>query len=136
VATDPNVAQGCVLYRLLMHAFPGWYDYNSVYALFPLTVPSENEKILKNLDLISSYSIKPPSTPAARKVFCTAKGVRTVLDNKEAFRAPGKAISIVTFDDPKGMDEVREFYCKWTTQLLRDESYALGEYFQVDAVRE
>jgi hypothetical protein len=136
VATDPNVAQGGVLYQLLMRAFPGWYEYNSVYALFPLTIPSENKKILTDLDLVSAYSFNPPCKPPVRKVFCTAKAARTVLENPEAFSSPGKAMSVVTFDDAKGMKEVWDFYCKRTSQLIHDESYELGDYFQVDAVRE
>jgi hypothetical protein len=43
---------------------------------------------------------------------------------------------VVTFDDSKGMYEVGDFYCKRTSQLIRDESFGLGDYFQVDAVRE
>jgi hypothetical protein len=163
VATDPNVAQGGVLYRLLMRAFPGWYESNSVYALFPLTIPDENKKILTDLGLVSSYSFKPPTKPVVPTVFSTAKSARTILGNQQAFNNVwGNAISSLTgnydfmlsadgptntashklfmkalyTDVPKGMDEVWDFYIKRTTKLLRDRSYPLGDCFQVDAVRE
>jgi linoleate 10R-lipoxygenase len=48
------------MYKLFMRAFPGWFEYNSVYALFPFTIPSENVKILKKLDVWSQYSLNPP----------------------------------------------------------------------------
>src|SRR5277367_1217529 len=73
VASDLNVAQGGVLYRVLMRAFPGWYEYNSVYALFPLTIPSENKKILRRLGKRSLYSFKRPSAPARPYVLSTAQ---------------------------------------------------------------
>jgi linoleate 8R-lipoxygenase/9,12-octadecadienoate 8-hydroperoxide 8R-isomerase len=163
VATDPNVAQGGVLYRLLMRAFPGWYEYNSVFAMFPLTIPSENEKILTDLGHASLYSFKPPTAPVVPTVFSTAQSAKYILGNQQAFNIPwGKAIASLTgsydfmvsgdrpvntadhkvfmqalyTDAPKGMDEVWNFYFKKTTQLLCDRSYSLGEYFQVDAVRE
>lgn len=163
VATDPNVAQGGVLYRLLMRAFPGWYENNSVYALFPLTIPSENKKILTDLGQVSLYSFKPPTKPVVPIVFSTAQAARTILSNQQAFNVVwGKAISSLTgnydfmlsadrtintadhklfmqalyTDVPNGMDEVWDFYVKRTTQLLHDRSYSLGDYLQVDAVRE
>lgn len=39
-------------------------------------------------------------------------------------------------DVPKGMDEVWDFYIKFTEKLLAERSYKLGDFYQVDAVRE
>jgi hypothetical protein len=119
-----------------MRAFPGWYECNSVYALFPLTIPSENKKIFTDLGLASSYSFKPPSKPTVPKVFSTGQSARAILENQQAFDViSATAISTRTFD-PNGIDEAWDFYCKRTTKLLDDKSYRLGNYFQVDAVRE
>lgn len=49
IAGNPEVAGGGVVYKLLMNAFPGYYRGNSVYAIFPLTVPDETRKILSSL---------------------------------------------------------------------------------------
>lgn len=153
VASDPNIAQGGVLYRLLMRAFPGWYEYNSVYALFPLTIPSENKVILKELGLESSYSFKPPSNPTVPISFSTAQSARTILGNQQAFNVSisgsndfmvcGDGVSehkhfmeALYTDVPKCMNEIWDFYIKRTIQLVRDGSFQLGEYFQVDIVRE
>jgi hypothetical protein len=136
VATDLDVAQGGVLYRLLMRAFPGWYECNSVYALFPLTIPSETKKIFTDLGLASSYSFKAPSKPIVPKVFSTGHSARAILENQQAFNViSAKAISNSTFDS-NAMDEAWDFYCKRTTKLLDDKSYRLGTYYQFDAARE
>jgi linoleate 10R-lipoxygenase len=81
VANDLNVAQGGVLYRLLMRAFPGWYEYNSVYALFPLTIPSENKKILQNLGKQSQFSFNSPSPPTKPIILSTVQSAQQVLTN-------------------------------------------------------
>jgi hypothetical protein len=146
-----------------MRAFPGWYDCNSVFALFPLTIPDESKKILTNLGQVSSYSFKPPTKPSVPVIFSTVESARTILKTEQAFNPiSGKPISDLTgiyglrlsadtpnntaeysilvkafySDVPNGMEEVWEFYIKRTTQLIRDRSYELGDYFQLDAVRE
>jgi hypothetical protein len=163
VATNPTVAQGGVMYRLLMRAFPGWYEYNSVYALYPFTIPKENEKILTTLKTVSSYSFKPPTAPSIPIPFSTAENAKKILGNQSVFKVVwGKAISSLTgnyefmlsadkpentadhkevvkalyTDVPKGMDEVWDFYIRRTNDLLKERSYPLGKGFQVDAVRE
>src|SRR5271156_1178409 len=79
VASDLTVSQGGVLYRVLMRAFPGWYEYNSIYALFPLTIPSENRKILRGLGKESLYSFNRPTAPVRPYVLSTAQSARKIL---------------------------------------------------------
>jgi predicted lipid-binding transport protein (Tim44 family) len=151
------------MYRLLMRAFPGWYEYNSVYALFPFTIPSENRKILVSRGVESQYSFKPPSKPQPQIVFNTAANAKAILGNQKAFNVIwGAAISRLTggvdymlsADKPAntaqhvavvkalyndvsdGMDEVWDFYTKTTEKLLHERSYQLDNFYQVDAVRE
>lgn len=161
--SDLDVAQGCVMYRLLMRAFPGWFEYNSVYALFPFTIPDENKKIFKGLGIESKFSFKAPSQPQVPIVFSTAKNAMRILGDQKTFKVIwGAAISRLTggvdfmlsadkpantkqhtqvmkaiyADVPKGMDEVWDFYTKWTETLLKERSYPLDTFLQVDAVRE
>src|SRR5438045_926976 len=97
VASDPDVAYGGLLYRLLMRAFPGWYEYNTVYALFPFTIPDENRKILTSLDIVSQYSFNPPSKPPREIVFSTAANAIKILGNQKTFNVIwGDAISKLT----------------------------------------
>lgn len=151
------------MYRLLMRAFPGWYENNSVYAMYPFTIPSENKKILTSLNTVSLYSFKPPTKPTPPTSFSTAAVAKEILGNETAFNVTwGKAIASLTGnynfmlsgdkpvntadhktmvqalykEAPKGMDEVWDFYIRKTNLLLKERSYPLGNYFQVDAVRE
>ena len=48
------------MYKLLMKAFPGVYRPNSVYALFPFTVPQENRRILQTLGEDECYDFEKP----------------------------------------------------------------------------
>jgi linoleate 10R-lipoxygenase len=144
-----------------MRAFPGWYEDNSIYALFPLTIPSENKKILTNLGKVSLYSFKRPSAPARPCVLSTAKSARRILTDPQAYRlvwdkaigdltgkplkaesrvnaaADDKLLKQVFYDDvQKGLEEIRNFYIKRTTQLLREGSCRFKDYSQVDIIRE
>jgi len=144
-----------------MRAFPGWYEYNSIYALFPLTIPSENKKILTDLGKVSWYSFKPPSAPTRPYVVSTARAARMILTHPLACRLVWvKAISDLTgeslsaegrvnagvddkllkevfYDDAsKGLEEIWNFYIKRTTQLLREKSCRCKDYSQVDIIRE
>ena len=48
------------MYKLLVKAFPGVYRQNSVYALFPFTVPQENRRILQTLGEDELYHFEKP----------------------------------------------------------------------------
>ena len=48
------------MYKLLTKAFPGVYRQNSVYALFPFTVPQENRRILQALGEDEYYDFEKP----------------------------------------------------------------------------
>jgi len=151
------------MYRLLMRAFPGWYEYNTVYAMYPFTIPKENEKIFKDLGIASSYSFNPPKKPQDPIFFSTAVNAKAILGNQKIFKVVwGTAISSLTggvdfmlsADKPAnsaqhaaivkalytdvqgGMEEVWDFYVKYTEKFLHERSYQLDDFFQIDAVRE
>ena len=82
------------MYRLLMRAFPQWYEYNSVYAMYPFTIPTENQKIFKHLGVASSYSFNPPKKPQDPFFFSTAANAKLILGNQKTFKVVwGEAIS-------------------------------------------
>lgn len=90
VANDFGIAGGGVFYKLLMNAFPGFYRSNSVYAMFPFTVPEENRKILSTLGTEKDYDFSkprfiPPPTPVL-----TWDGVVNVLGDQDKFKVPCK----------------------------------------------
>jgi hypothetical protein len=163
VQSDPDVAQGGLMYRLLMRAFPGWFDYNTVYALFPFTIPKASKQILHDRGVLSQYTISPPQKPAPQIVFSTAKNAMAILGDEQTFHITwGKAIAklagnyqyMLAADKPANnaqhkqvykalytdvkdwKEEIWGFYTKFTEKLLKERSYPLDTFLQVDAVRE
>jgi linoleate 10R-lipoxygenase len=151
------------MYKLLMKAFPGWFEYNSVYALYPLCIPKYTVKLLTEQGVMSQYSANPPKKPVQDIFFSTKANVQRILGDQKTFKVVwGEAISrlsggvdfmlsadkpantvqrnavikAIYTDVPKGMDEVWDFYTKFTEKLLTERSYKLGDFYQVDAARE
>ena len=44
-----------------MRAYPGFYVANSVYAMFPFTVPKATQEILQKLGTAQDHDFSPPS---------------------------------------------------------------------------
>ncbi|KFY70876.1 hypothetical protein V499_08898 [Pseudogymnoascus sp. VKM F-103] len=57
---DTKVDQGCVMYKLILGAFPDAFKGNSIYAHFPFVTPAENLVIQTNLDTAKLYDWNPP----------------------------------------------------------------------------
>ena len=51
------------MHRLLMRAFPGYYAFNSVYAMYPFTLPDKTRETLSTSGTLSSYSFDLPKKP-------------------------------------------------------------------------
>ena len=90
VSSDPQVAAGGVIYKLLMRALPGFYRSNSVYAMFPFTVPEENRKILQSLGKDKDYDFSTPSFVGPPQPVLTWSGVTSVLSDQAKFKVPCK----------------------------------------------
>ncbi|CAG8841645.1 504_t:CDS:2, partial [Gigaspora margarita] len=48
IQSDPNITSGSIMYKLILRHVPGFYKPNSVFALYPFTVPSITRENLKN----------------------------------------------------------------------------------------
>ena len=90
VSANPKIAQGGVMFKLLMRALPGFYRSNSMYAMYPFTVPSENRKILRDLGVESDYDFTPPSFVAPPLPVVTYSGALEVLKDQANFKVPCK----------------------------------------------
>lgn len=90
IASDPNVGGGVVIRKLLMRAFPGWYRGDSVYALFPLTVPEENRVILKGMGKEKDYSFDPPSFVGPPTLINTWQANADILSDRVNYKVPCK----------------------------------------------
>lgn len=162
IKPDPEVAQGGCIYNLLMRALPNWYRGNSVYALYPFTVPKENRKILEKLEKFELYDFKRPSYLPVPMSIKSWAGVVGVLQDQRNFRVPWGAHTtyltghdyMLSGDKPANAEqkaeihqalycpvnwkkEIRRFYEALTTQLIEIKSDKLrDQWYQLDACRD
>lgn len=61
VQTDFAVNQGCVFYKLFTRAFPSHFKGDSIYAHYPMTIPSVTKDILTDLKRASHFSYDRPA---------------------------------------------------------------------------
>lgn len=161
--TDLDINQGCVFYKLANRAFPNWFKPDSIYAHYPMTIPSENKVILRNLGREADYSWdRPEYTPPRTDVFGYSN-VRRILQDPVNFRVTcGEATGYVFGKGGEDFmlsgdsrihseqrvrmagalyrehweEQVKAFYLNITEQLLQEKSYKLGNVNQVDITRE
>ncbi|KAH0556381.1 hypothetical protein GP486_005695 [Trichoglossum hirsutum] len=160
-SSNPQIAGGGVMYKLLMRAFPGFYRGNSVYAMFPFTVPDETRSILRSLGKEKDYDYGRPSFIPPPKPVLTWAGVVKVLGDQTRFKVPwGPHTYYLTGHDymlsgdkpenakqrafvdhavygpSKGLDEIRQFYESLTRKLVLEQSHKLRRSYQLDIVRD
>lgn len=102
---DTSVDQGHIFYKLVLRAFPNYFQGNSIYAHFPLVIPSENKKILSSLGVASKYSWDQPSYTSPPPFINSHAACVSVLSNQENFRVTwGKTIEYLMHnnDHPYG----------------------------------
>ncbi|KAL2260217.1 hypothetical protein VTK26DRAFT_5855 [Humicola hyalothermophila] len=160
VQYDLNINHGCVFYKLFIRAFPGHFKHNSVYAHYPMVVPSETEKILKDLKRDHLFDFSRP-TRLAQDTKVSSAGSKRVLDNQGNYKgawhaglAPlanqgkSKLSGDATLHDNHRrevgkplvtedlLSQVKSFYKKVTEGLLREKSYDLAGHRMVDVIRD
>ncbi|TGZ79433.1 heme peroxidase [Ascodesmis nigricans] len=163
-SSNPDILHGCVAYKLFLKAFPNHFKYNSIYALYPMTIPSENKKIYDALGTSHEFSWDPPRREPGRITVQSYAAVTHILKNPQDFSIqwkPGfdfimEAPFMLSGDGPpysnirehvqgcfytEGVDwkrQIREFYEDLTTQMIRNKAYRIHGTgcYQVDAVRD
>lgn len=163
VQYDLAVNQGCVIYKLFMRAFPNHFKTNSVYAHYPMTIPSENKKILTNLGRVDDYSWDRPTRTPPRVNFTSYAGAKYILEHQKEFNVMwqepliwlmGKGggdfmlsgDSVFHAQQRKLMgqclyrenwhQQIKDFYEYITLKLLHDKSCKLAGINQVDLTRD
>ncbi|TAQ87459.1 hypothetical protein B7494_g4210, partial [Chlorociboria aeruginascens] len=165
VQYDLAVNQGCVFYKLFIQAFPNHFTFNSIYAHYPLTIPTENKKIMTNLNRLEEFSWDRPTRIPARINVASHNGVLAVLKNGEAFGVDqwrrgfqylmGKpGVNFMLAGDGPFYEErrnqmksclyqknwhqnIKDFYESTTLDLLKSWSYSTsGTSSQVDIIRD
>ncbi|KAF2020693.1 heme peroxidase [Aaosphaeria arxii CBS 175.79] len=160
-ASDPSVAGGGVLYRLLMRSFPRWYRANSIYAFFPFTIPSEMRAIKENLGQAAAYDWTRPTLNDKAVIVNTWKAATDVLLNPHIFKVPwGRALTRLSsygvmlgsdgtessqqrdfithaiFEPPTTLKEIRFLFERVTIDLLEAHTLSLSGSWEIDVVRD
>ena len=81
-----NVEQGCVFYKLFLRAFPNHFKPNSIYAHYPMTIPSENRKIMQSLGREEHYDYGRPALIPQRIVLTSFNAAKYMLDRAQDFK--------------------------------------------------
>jgi linoleate 8R-lipoxygenase/9,12-octadecadienoate 8-hydroperoxide 8R-isomerase len=139
---DLAIDNGCVFYKLVLRALPRNYQYNSIYAHFPMVVPAENKKIMTDLGLLDNYDFTIPG-PEARPIKIVSYATcRSVLTNRATFSMPDilekpfasntQITESVYLEDWRS--QVASFYEQITAELLQQRSYTLAGVQYIDLV--
>ncbi|KAL7623519.1 hypothetical protein AAE478_007202 [Parahypoxylon ruwenzoriense] len=163
VAYDLNINQGCVFYKLFIRAFPNHFKGDSVYAHYPMCVPSETKKILTNLGRAHHFTYDRPSFIPKRVEITTYSGAQHILKSQDKYKViRNEGISFLmtaggsnfklSGDSPFHPDRrehmnsqlhkgdwnshIKVFYSQTADRLIKEKTYKLaGEKF-VDIIRD
>ncbi|KIV98212.1 hypothetical protein, variant [Exophiala mesophila] len=153
---NTSINYGCVIYKLVLNALPHSYAPNSIYAHFPLVIPSENKAILTRLKKADFYDFEKPTGVPVPVVVSSFEAIQTVTSQPKTFAPWWNPLHFCpTLGVPKsehtfpllaqGLAEIKglgtataAFYKDAIATLLKSESYQLGSagLRQVDAVRD
>lgn len=150
------------MYKLLMKAFPGWYEFNSIYAMYPFSTPEKTKEMLTNIKTVANFSFATPKKPGRPMGFVTTyDACIKILNDRENFQmAWGPGIKTLTGTDymlsgdtkkyadqharlhkeingPSASGKLMwDFFEKTTNDLIKGTSFPIGKYYELDAVRE
>ena len=163
VAYNFDVEQGCCFYKLFLRAFPNHFKPNSIYAHQPMTIPSENRKIMKNLGRENQYSYDRPARMPGRVVIQSYRGVRQVIEDPGRFKVPwsegfgyvygkGGENFMLSGDSPfykkqretmsaclyhdEWHKHIKSFYEYITLRLMKEKSVDVAGIHQIDMTRD
>lgn len=160
---DLNVNHGCVFYKLFLRAFPQHFKGNSVYAHYPMVIPTENRKILTDLGRVDRFDFDRPAFNAPRINIIGYNAAKYILENQEKYRVcweeglghlmgdggrrfmlsgdtplhaqQRKCMGALLYNDT-WQNAIKSFYSTIAEKLLNEKSYVLAGKRQVDVVRD
>ena len=153
-----DINHGCVFYKLFLRAFPNHFKTDSIYAHYPMVIPSENKKILANLKRDHLFSWERPVRRAGQVTVNSYAGSQYVLGDVEKYTAAwmdglqfllgeGASKSLLANGDSRKALHTQIFSGNWkqnvkaayaaiAERLLAEKSYKLGGTTQVDIIRD
>lgn len=154
---------GCVFYKLFIRAFPNHFKQNSIYAHYPMVIPSENRRIMESIGRADRFDYGRPS-PIPPRINITSYGAaKYILENQDRYKVTwhegltflmgkGGARFMLSGDTPDHAGQrkcmhaqlykdewrahIKQFYAQITEQLLRDNSCRVAGRRQVDVIRD
>lgn len=163
VAQNFEIEQGCCFYKLFLRAFPQHFKPNSIYAHHPMTIPSENRVIMKDLGRESHYSWDRPTRQQDRVMIQNYHGVRQVVEDKikyntmvadafeyimgkpgrdfmlsgdTEFHAKQKQVMAKAIYHDQWKKDIKSFYEYITMRLFKEKSVKIAGINQVDLTRD
>ncbi|KAF1916773.1 heme peroxidase [Ampelomyces quisqualis] len=161
--SDLDIDNGCVFYKLFLRAFPNHFKQNSVYAHYPLTIPSAMQEALKDLKKDKLYDFSKPKLAHTVHVVKEYKLATDILKDQEVFKvvtgtaieylmgpssrdfmlsgdtltnASSRTMIFKALYTPDWEEDVRSFYAAKTKDLLRQKSAHIADFNQVDIIRD
>ena len=149
--------------KLILKAFPNWFKADSIYAHYPMTIPSENRKIMEDLKREKDYSWDRPAFVPPRVDLTSYVGAKYLLEHGQEFTVTwgeatgwlfGKGgLDFMLSGDTKfhaqqkqtmgkalyrdnWHQHIKDFYEHITLKLLHDKSFKLAGKNMVDITRE
>lgn len=163
VEPDLEIDNGCMFYKLFARAFPQSFESNSVYAHYPMTIPSAMKIALQDLGKGDIYNYTRPEARHAHKMVLSYAAAEKILGDKENFKVVwGNAIEFLMGKHakdfmlsgdgheneasrkmmekalfvPEWEKELREYYERTVPKILKQKAYKLGDLNQVDIIRD
>ncbi|QDS73559.1 hypothetical protein FKW77_001022 [Venturia effusa] len=162
VAFDSSVDNGCIAYKLFLNAFPQHFRPNSIYAHYPMTVPSEMESVMTTLGRHDQYSYDKPERVPETHVAFSGAAVQALASDTDSFRVTwggsmeylispnqknfmatnvkgssihSQVLKTITAD-PKWDPTVRKYFEDKTATMIAKKAYKLANLTQVDMIRD
>lgn len=163
VDSDKAVDNGSVFYKLFLRAFPQHFKHNSIYAHYPMTIPSAMKIALKDLKKDHLYDFSKPEVAHHPHIVKEYKLATEIMNDQGTFKVVwGKAMEYImgsavkdfmlAGDGPKNASsremvskalyisdwdkEVRSYYSAKTRQLLAEKGAKIADFNQVDIIRD
>lgn len=155
--SDYKLLGGSMFHKLLRRGLPGFFDFNSVYAMQPMYTSRANTNIFKRLKTMDQYTLNPPAAPKS-KAIDTHGDVCSVLNNQHCLESQwtssvGTIISQKAFDGLRAFErehsgaqsqqtsKVNQLYVNYLTKKATDfvgrDAFRLGNHnYQIDIIRE
>ena len=129
---DVAIDNGCVFYKLILRAFPDSFEPNSVWAHYPLTVPSEMKTVLTDLNKAHKYNFDRPGTKTPVQMVFSHAAAKQITEDQEAFKVTwGKAMEFLMGPAAKNFMLAGDEKANAKSRELMENAMYLGPYSRV-----